>query len=561
MRAAIEAFDRGLKVMLVCKSLLGKAHTVMAEGGIAASLGNIDPEDNWQAHFSDTVVEGQNINNWRMAEIFAKEAPDRVIELEHYGALFDRTPEGKIMQRPFGAHTYRRLCYVGDRTGLELIRTLEDQVLKRNIPYLDETVLTTIFKDPKTNAVSGAFGIKIRTGELVLFKCKAVILATGGFGKIYSVTSNSWESTGDGNALAYRTGAELMDMEMIQFHPTGMIYPAGVRGMLVTEAVRGEGGTLTNVNGERFMEKYDPKRKELSARDVVARSIYTEIMAGRGTPNGAVYLDIRHRGAAYIKQKLPSMYYQFLEFAGIDITKEKMEVAPTVHYQMGGIRVDPETCMTSINGLYAAGEVACGLHGANRLGGNSLSDILVFGRRAGLGASDYAKKVENVEVSDEDLHSEIDRILGPFKISNGANPFDLKDRIAQMMWKYVGIVRNEEDLKKGLEEILKIKLETKSVQARGPRAYNQSWADSMAVWNMVLDCEAVIRSAMTRKESRGAHTRSDYPKKDDEHWLVNIIIKSKDGQMVQETVPVPKMPPEYEKLINREEVLLWKKEK
>ncbi|MDG6907673.1 MAG: FAD-binding protein [Nitrososphaerota archaeon] len=561
MRAAIEAFDRGLKVMLVCKSLLGKAHTVMAEGGIAASLGNIDPEDNWQAHFSDTVVEGQNINNWRMAEIFAKEAPDRVIELEHYGALFDRTPEGKIMQRPFGAHTYRRLCYVGDRTGLELIRTLEDQVLKRNIPYLDETVLTTIFKDPKTNAVSGAFGIKIRTGELVLFKCKAVILATGGFGKIYSVTSNSWESTGDGNALAYRTGAELMDMEMIQFHPTGMIYPAGVRGMLVTEAVRGEGGTLTNVNGERFMEKYDPKRKELSARDVVARSIYTEIMAGRGTPNGAVYLDIRHRGAAYIKQKLPSMYYQFLEFAGIDITKEKMEVAPTVHYQMGGIRVDPETCMTSINGLYAAGEVACGLHGANRLGGNSLSDILVFGRRAGLGASDYAKKVENVEVSDEDLHSEIDRILGPFKISNGANPFDLKDRIAQMMWKYVGIVRNEEDLKKGLEEILKIKLETKSVQARGPRAYNQSWADSMAVWNMVLDCEAVIRSAMTRKESRGAHTRSDYPKKDDDHWLVNIIIKSKDGQMVQETVPVPKMPPEYEKLINREEVLLWKKEK
>lgn len=312
MRAAIEAFDRGLKVMLVCKSLLGKAHTVMAEGGIAASLGNIDPEDNWQAHFSDTVVEGQNINNWRMAEIFAKEAPDRVIELEHYGALFDRTPEGKIMQRPFGAHTYRRLCYVGDRTGLELIRTLEDQVLKRNIPYLDETVLTTIFKDPKTNAVSGAFGIKIRTGELVLLKCKAVILATGGFGKIYSVTSNSWESTGDGNALAYRAGAELMDMEMIQFHPTGMIYPAGVRGMLVTEAVRGEGGTLTNVNGERFMEKYDPKRKELSARDVVARSIYTEIMAGRGTPNGAVYLDIRHRGAAYIKQKLPSMYYQFL---------------------------------------------------------------------------------------------------------------------------------------------------------------------------------------------------------------------------------------------------------
>lgn len=561
MRAAIEAFDRGLNVMLVCKSLLGKAHTVMAEGGIAASLGNIDPEDNWKVHFSDTVVEGQFINNWRMAEIFAKEAPDRVIELEHYGALFDRTPEGKIMQRPFGAHTYRRLCYVGDRTGLELIRTLEDQVIKRNIPYLDEAVITTIFKDPETGAVSGAFGIKIRTGELVLFKCKAVVLATGGFGKIYSVTSNSWESTGDGIALAYRAGAELMDMEMIQFHPTGMIYPAGVRGMLVTEAVRGEGGILTNVNGERFMEKYDPKRKELSARDVVARSIYTEIMAGRGTPNGAVYLDIRHRGAAYIKQKLPSMYYQFLEFAGIDITKEKMEVAPTVHYQMGGVRVDSETCMTSVSGLYAAGEVACGLHGANRLGGNSLSDILVFGRRAGLAASEYVKSLQKSELSDEDVRSEIARILGPFKITNGANPFDLKDRIAQLMWKYVGIVRNEEDLKKGLEEILKIKLESKNVQAKGARAYNQSWADSMAVWNMVLDCESVIRSALARKESRGAHTRSDYPKKDDEHWLMNITMKLKEGQMVQEIVPVPKMPEEYQKLISREEVLLWKKEK
>ncbi len=560
MRAAIECFDRGASTLMVCKSLLGKAHTVMAEGGIAASLANVDPQDSWKMHFSDTIVEGQNLSNWRMAEIFAKEAPERVIELEYYGALFDRTPEGKIMQRPFGAHSYRRLCYIGDRTGLELIRTLEDQVLKRNISYMDETEVTCIFKDFQTSSVSGALMIKIRTGELVLVKCKAVIIATGGCGKVYAVTSNSWESTGDGIALAYRAGAGLMDMEMIQFHPTGMIYPAGVRGMLITEAVRGEGGILTNVKGERFMEKYDPKRLELSARDVVSRSIYTEIQEGRGTPNGAVYLDIRHRGASYIKNKLPSMYYQFLEFANVDITKEKMEVAPTVHYQMGGVRVVPDTCETNIRGLYAAGEVACGLHGANRLGGNSLSDILVFGRRAGIAASEYVKSLTSIpETANEDVEKEIARILAPFKNTNGTNPFDLKDKIAATMWKYVGIVRNEADLKKGLDEIGLIKLDSKNIQAKGPRAFNQSWADSMAVWNMVLDCEAIIRSALTRKESRGAHTRSDYPKKDDANWMVNIITSLKDGHMTQEMIPVPKMPPEYEALINREETLPWKK--
>ncbi len=559
LRAAIECFERGTNALVVCKSLMGKAHTVMAEGGIAASLGNVDPQDSWQVHFSDTMVEGQFLSNWRIAEIFAKEAPDRVYELEYYGALFDRTNEGKIMQRPFGAHSYRRLCYIGDRTGLELIRTLEDQILARNIPYMDEVEITCIFRDSSGTSVSGCLGINIRSGELLLFQCKAVILATGGCGKVYHVTSNSWESTGDGIALACRAGAELMDMEMIQFHPTGMIYPAGVRGMLITEAVRGEGGILTNVKGERFMEKYDPKRLELSARDVVARSIYTEIVEGRGTPNGAVYLDIRHRGAEYIKNKLPSMYYQFLEFAGVDISKEKMEVAPTVHYQMGGIRVDPETCETNIQGLYAAGEVACGLHGANRLGGNSLSDILVFGRRAGIAASAKVKDSPAQQIPDESIRAEIGRILAPFKSTENVNPFALKEKIADVMWKYVGIVRNEQDLRQGLTEIGIIRLDSKKVQAKGPRAFNQSWIDSMAVWNMVLDCEAIIRSALERKESRGAHTRSDYPKKDDDNWKVNVVTKCEQGMMVQKIVPVPKMPEEYEKLINREESLSWKK--
>jgi succinate dehydrogenase / fumarate reductase flavoprotein subunit len=548
LRAAIEAHDRGVNTLIVCKSLLGKAHTVMAEGGIAAALGNVDPQDNWKVHFSDTIVEGQYLSNWRIVEIFANEAPERVYELEQYGALFDRTEDGKIMQRPFGAHTYRRLCYIGDRTGLEIIRTLEDQILKRDIPFMDEVEITSIFKEQSGNRVSGAMGIKIRTGELLLFRCNAIILATGGCGKVYEVTSNSYESTGDGMALAYRAGADLMDVEMIQFHPTGMIYPAGVRGMLVTEAVRGEGGTLTNIKGERFMEKYDPKRKELSARDVAARAIYTEIMQGRGTSNGAVYLDITHKGADYIKKKLPSMYSQFLEFAGIDITKEKMEVAPTVHYHMGGLRVNSETCETTIKGLYAAGEVACGLHGANRLGGNSLSDILVFGRRAGIAAAEYSKSASHQTLLEKDVQDEVSRILSPFKIGDGVNPFELKSRIASIMWRYVGIIRNEQDLKKGLEEIGKIKVESRNAQAKGLRAYNQSWLESLEVQNMVLVCEAIINSALLRKESRGAHTRSDYPNKD-ERLLVNIITRQKIGEMIHEMVPVPKLPPELAALI------------
>jgi len=548
LRAAIAAHDAGVRTLVICKTLMGKAHTVMAEGGIAASLGNVDPQDSWKVHFSDTIVEGQYLSNWRMAEIFAKEALERVIELEHYGALFDRTEDGKIMQRPFGAHTYRRLCYIGDRTGLELIRTLQDQVLNRGIPFLDETTVTSLFRDPGSGRASGALAIGIRTGKLMLIRCKAIILATGGCGKLYEVTSNSYESTGDGIVLAYRAGADLMDMEMIQFHPTGMIYPAGVRGMLVTEAVRGEGGILTNVKGERFMEKYDPIRKELSARDIVARSIYTEIMAGRGTPNGAVYLDIRQRGADYIKKKLPSMYAQFLEFAGVDITKEKMEVAPTVHYHMGGVRVDPETAETKVRGLYAAGEVACGLHGANRLGGNSLSDILVFGRRAGLAAAEYVKNAGMPAVSDDEVKREIGRVLMPFKNQNGANPFALKERIAAIMWKYVGIVRNEQDLTAGLKEIRRVQLDSRKMQATGTRTYNQSWLDSLEVQNMVLECEAIIRSAIERKESRGAHTRSDYSKKEDS-FLVNIVTREKGGEMVHEFLPVPKIPPELRALI------------
>jgi succinate dehydrogenase / fumarate reductase flavoprotein subunit len=551
LRAAIESFDKGANTLVVCKSLMGKAHTVMAEGGIAAALADVDSKDTWEVHFSDTIVEGQYLSNWKMAEIFAKEAIDRVYELEKFGALFDRTKDGKISQRAFGAHTYRRLCHIGDRTGLELIRTLQDQIIKRGVPFLDEVALTRVLKEPKTGRAAAALGIDIKSGRFLLFRFKGIILATGGCGKIYQVTSNSYESTGDGIAMAYYAGAQLMDMEMIQFHPTGMIYPAGVRGMLVTEAVRGEGGILTNARGERFMSNYDPKRMELSARDVVARAIFSEITAGRGTSSGAVYLDISHRGADYIKKKLPSMYDQFREFAGIDITKQKMEVAPTVHYQMGGVKVDPETTETSVRGMYAAGEVACGLHGANRLGGNSLSDILVFGRRAGAAAAEAAKNTALPSFDESELENEITRVLSPFTNDGSANPFRLKEEIAANMWRHVGIIRNEKDLKEGLEEVGRLKGEAAGLRASRGRRYNQSWLDSLQVWDMLMACEAVISSALERKESRGAHTRSDYPSKDPK-MLVNILTIEVDGKMSHSAIPVPKMPPELEAVVGRE---------
>jgi succinate dehydrogenase / fumarate reductase flavoprotein subunit len=550
LRAAIASFDLGCRVLVVCKSLLGKAHTVMAEGGIAASVGNVDPKDSWEVHFADTIREGQFLSNWRMAEIFAREAPERVYELEQYGALFDRTKEGKILQRAFGAHTYKRLCHIGDRTGLEMIRTLQDQVLARNIDFLDETSVTNLLVGD--GKVVGAVAIELKSGGFLAIQSKVVILATGGCGRVYSVTSNSWESTGDGVALALRAGAELMDMEMIQFHPTGMVYPPGVRGILVTEAVRGEGGILLNINGERFMSKYSPKRMELSARDVVARSIYQEVKEGHGTQRGGVYLDIRHKGADYIKKKLPSMYSQFLEFANIDITKEMMEVAPTVHYMMGGVRVDPETGRTNIEGLYAAGEVASGLHGANRLGGNSLSDILVFGKRAGEAAAKMAIQTQLTEFQEQDVQAEIERCLLPLG-REGENPYEIMSKLRNTMSENVGIMRDEHTLSQALSEILQLKRRISNLGVRGGRSFNPAWQTCRDVENMVQIAETIVRAALFRKESRGAHARSDFKEKNDAEWLVNIVITLEGKELKLRKEPVPKMPTRLQNLITPEE--------
>ena len=548
LRAAVEASQvPGLKVAVVTKSLLGKAHTVMAEGGVAASFGNLDAPDGWQTHFYDTMRSGHFINNYRMAEIFAKEAPERVLELESWGAVFDRTKEGRIMQRPFGAHTFRRLCHIGDHTGLELIRTMQYKALHSGIDVFQEVTMTKLLV--KDGRVAGAFGYFREDGRFVLFRARAVILATGGWGKIFKVTSNSWESTGDGAALAFRAGADLMDMEMVQFHPTGMVWPPGVRGILVTEGVRGEGGLLRNSEGERFMKTYDPERMELSSRDVVARSIFKEVQAGRGSPHGGAWLDISHKGPEYVKAKLPGMYEQFLTLADLDITKEPFEVAPTCHYTMGGLRVNPETCATNVPGLFAAGEVACGLHGANRLGGNSLSDLLVFGRRAGLGAREYVTDAPDFAPADAaELEAEMDRVLEPFRRENGINPYHVHEKLQEIMTNHAGIMRSGPVLEEGLSRLLELKEESRNMSINGSRIYNPGWHAVFDVENMILLCEGIIRSALERKESRGAHWRTDYPDELPEWQKINFV-ESYDGEGIRiRTESVNEMPEDLAKL-------------
>ena len=550
MRAAIAAVEAGLSVGLVCKSLLGKAHTVMAEGGIAAALGNVDPRDNWQAHFIDTMRGGKLINDYRMVEIFAREVPDRVYELEQWGGLFDRTPDGKILQRPFGAHTYPRACHVGDRTGLELIRTLQDKAVHSRIEVYMEVTLTRLLKDAER--IAGAFGYRREDGRFVLFRAKAVILATGGWGKVYKVTSNSWECTGDGCAMAYEAGAELMDMEMVQFHPTGMVWPPGVRGILVTEAVRGEGGILRNSLGERFMERYDPKRKELSSRDVVARSIYEEVRAGRGSPHGGAFLDITHWEPEFIKRKLPSMYEQFLKLANIDITKSPMEVAPTVHYVMGGVRVEAGTGATTVPGLFAVGEVAAGLHGANRLGGNSLGDLLVFGKRAGEHAASYVGGLRAApQVDEPQVEEERTLLQRPFEGDGQENPFGLHEELQEVMSTHAGIARTGEGLAQGLEKVGALQKRAEELRVGGSRLFNPGWHTCRDVRFMLKLCEAVFRSAIERQESRGAHWRLDYPNQDPRWGTLNVVVYRDDGKMKPTTRPVPQMPLDLARLIQQ----------
>jgi succinate dehydrogenase / fumarate reductase, flavoprotein subunit len=575
LRAAIAAREAGCTVGVVCKSLLGKAHTVMAEGGVAAALNNMrNPDgtlegDGWQTHFVDTLKGGGFLNNWRIAEIFAKEAPERVLELEQYGAVFDRTPEGLIAQRPFGGHKYRRLNHVGDRTGLELIRTLQDKAVGVGINAHMEVTLTRLIKDGER--VVGAFGYYRESGKFVAFKARAIVFATGGWGRMYQFTSNSWEGTGDGLMMAYHAGAELLDMEMVQFHPTGMIWPPGMRGILVTEGVRGEGGFLKNSNGERFMfnpdytpelyrgqfaeeekeglrwlddKKSNRRPPELLPRDVVSRAIYREVEAGRGSTHGGVYLDVTHRGADYIKRKLPSMYEQFHALGGIDITKEPMEVYPTIHYAMGGIWVEAETCATTVPGLYAAGEVAAGLHGANRLGGNSLSDIIVFGKRAGEGAAAFAKaNGMPTDLDPQQIEEEVEELLGLLETKTGESAYAIHQELQQTMQTKCMIARTEKGLLECLETIQRLQKRAARIAVEGDRSFNPGWHAARDIRFMLKTSEIITRCALERQESRGAQWRLDYPQKDDDYWGKHNLIAKKNGEQVTlERRPLEEMP-------------------
>ncbi|HWW14381.1 MAG TPA: FAD-binding protein [Candidatus Dormibacteraeota bacterium] len=550
LRAALGALAQGAKVGVVCKSLLGKAHTVMAEGGIAAAMANVDSADDWRTHFRDTMRGGKMLNNWRMAQIHAQEAPERVRELEQWGALFDRTQDGQILQRAFGGHTFRRLCHVGDRTGLEMIRTLQDRGVQLGIDVYMECTITRLLKDGER--VAGAFGYWREQGRFVVFRAKSIVMATGGIGKAWKITSNSWEYTGDGMALAYGAGAELMDMEFVQFHPTGMVWPPGVQGILVTEAVRGEGGILRNKLGERFMEKYDPKKMELSTRDVVARAIYTEVREGRGTEHGGAYLDISQKPADYVKKKLPSMYHQFKELADVDITKGPMEVGPTCHYMMGGIRVEAETAKSTVAGLFAAGEAAAGLHGANRLGGNSLSDLLVFGRRAGSAAAEHANKISSTALDSAQIEDAAREMLAPFERKDGESPYTIHHDLQETLQNLVGIFRTKEDLIRALEELEKLKQRSGRLSVEGSRLFNPGWHLAQDLKAMLTVSEAVTRSALAREESRGAHSRIDHPGLDSIWGTKNNVIVREGSNMTLRQSPVPELPGDLKPLVAEE---------
>ncbi len=583
LRAAIEAASKGVSVGLVCKSLLGKAHTVMAEGGAAAAMGHVDDRDNWMVHFADTMRGGQYVNNARMAELHAKEAPDRIRELEAWGAVFDRTPDGRILQRNFGGHRYPRLAHVGDRTGLEMIRTLQDHAIHQAVDVHMEVTIFQLLKDG--GRVVGALGYDRERGRFRLFRAKAIVLATGGVGRAYSVTSNSWEYTADGQSLAYNAGAALQDMEFVQFHPTGMVWPPSVKGILVTEGVRGEGGVLRNKDGQRFMfgdipenyraqtadneeegwryvlgDKSARRPPELLTRDHVARCIQREVREGRGSPHGGVYLDISwikqriKNSEEHIKKKLPSMYHQFKQLADIDITKEPMEVGPTTHYIMGGIRVDGDTQMTAVPGLFAAGECAAGLHGANRLGGNSLSDLLVFGRRAGLYAADFAKKQAHGAVDAAEVKRAEEKALAPFgRPASAEGAYTVQHELQVMMQELVGIVRREGEMQEALLRLGGLRTRATKVGATGNREYNPGWHTAIDLENLIHISEAIARCAIERKESRGGHFREDYPEKDSQAAKFNLVVRrGADGQMALTHEPIPPLPPELARVIEEQ---------